>query len=104
MHSRVLTRPCARLATCVAAAPQPDKITPSLIAFCAFLAGQIATTSPRTRGHKKFLGVEMHTNLKDRDEWNAGITTALKFMKDRKQCPTHCPMLMEFQRDKKRKQ
>ena len=76
---------------------QGDTLEPNLIAFAAYIAGQIASTSKRKRGHGEYLMTEVQGDLKDHDHWNAGIAKTLKWMKDRAMCPTRDVLLLKLQ-------
>ena len=43
----------------------------------------------------------MQGDLADHSQWNKGIRKALKFMKDRKLCPTSNPLISKIQKKKK---
>ena len=80
---------------------QNDEITPSLIAFGAMIAGQIASVGPRKRGHHDMLNTDVQGDLKDRHTWNVGIKKALNFMMDKQQCKTRESLLTSIQKKKK---
>ena len=84
---RVCVCACAR----ACARAQPGDLQPSLIAFAAYIAGQIASVKPREKGHRDFLNQEVQADFEPHDLWNCGIKRALKFMKDRVACPTDDP-------------
>lgn len=50
----------------------------------------------QSRGHRTHR--EVQGDLRDRSEWNQGIHKALKFIKDRKQCPTVHPLISAIQK------
>ena len=87
--------PCARsLPRCLPAAcarAQSAEVKPSLVAFL-----EIAGVTVRERGHRTHR--EVQGDLRDRSEWNQGIHKALKFIKDRKQCPTVHPLISAIQK------
>ena len=92
--------PCARsLPRCLPAAcarAQSAEVKPSLVAFLAYISDKIAGVAVRERGHRTHR--EVQGDLRDRSEWNQGIHKALKFIKDRKQCPTVHPFISAIQK------
>ena len=89
---RVCVCACAR----ACARAQPGDLQPSLIAFAAYIAGQIASVKPREKGHRDFLNQEVQADFEPHDLWNCGIKRALKFMNDRVACPTDDPIVLMF--------
>jgi hypothetical protein len=90
----------SRLAHARASPRQPNDISPNLVAFLAFIAGQIASVSPRKRGWHK--GAKIQGDLADHGTWDAGIASALRFMKDRSKCRTHAHLVKAIQKETKK--
>jgi len=80
--------------------PQVEEVTPHLVAFLAYIAGQVANVATRTRGWNRG---KQRGDIDDHTQWDAGIGTALRFMKNRSKCPTRSPMVLPIQKKKKRK-
>ena len=80
--------------------PHAKVVSTNLVAFLAYIAGQIASTSTRARG--RHVGDLVHGDLADHTNWDAGIKSALRFMKDRTKCPTRCALVSAIQKKKKR--
>ena len=74
------------------------KITPNLVAFLAYIANQIAGVEKRTRGRYSDGHPLVQGDLSDHGEWNMGIHKALKFMQDRKACPTRSILISAIQK------
>jgi len=79
---------------------EPNDISPNLVAFLAFMAGQIACVTTRSRGRKA--GLKVQGDLNDHGSWDAGITSALRFMKDRSKCRTHAHLVKAIQKKAKK--
>ena len=88
LRTRCLPAACARA--------QSAEVKPSLVAFLAYISDKIAGVAVRERGHRTHR--EVQGDLRDRSEWNQGIHKALKFIKDRKQCPTVHPLISAIQK------
>ena len=82
---------------------QREEIDPNLVAFCAFVAGPIASVSRRKKGHLEFLKKEVAGDLPPHTEWKKGINKALKFMANRTQCPSRHPMILDLQARQQRR-
>ena len=77
------------------------EIKPPLIAWCAYIVDQIASVGNRMRGKK--VCELARGDLADHNKWNKGISRALKFMKDKKKCPTRNVLILGIQKKKKKK-
>ena len=75
---------------------QRDDLQIGLIAFAAYISGQIASVKPRKRGHKQYLNMEVQGLFEDHDQWNEGIKRALKFFTDRVACPTDDLIILAY--------
>ena len=75
---------------------QRDDLQIGLIAFAAYISGQIASVKPRKRGHKQYLNMEVQGLFEDHDQWNDGIKRALKFFTDRVACPTDDLIILAY--------
>ena len=73
----------------------------NLVAFCAYIADQICGVKLRTRGKQPLLGTMQQGDFEDHLHWNAGISKALKFIKDRNACPTLCQWIKKLQKQKR---
>ena len=72
-----------------------------LVAWLAYLVDQIASVGARKRG--KLAHELVRGDLADHVYWNKGIQRALKFMMDKKKCPTRNPIIGAVQKRKKKK-
>jgi hypothetical protein len=79
---------------------QPNDISPNLVAFLAYIAGQIADVTKRSRGWRK--GDKVRGDLADHGAWDAGIASALRFMKNRSKCRTHAHLVKAIQKKTKK--
>ena len=75
----------------------PADLKPNLVAFLAYIANQICGTKRRTRGHHAS-GQHVQGELRDRSDWNRGISKAMKFIKNREACPTRSLLILGIQR------
>ena len=91
-----------RMWVCVACGlvrAQKEHLKPALVAFAAYIAGQVASTSTRKRG-RTHLKKEVQGDLNNHDEWNDGIARALRWMRDRAACPMRDALLVPMQAKK----
>ena len=72
-----------------------------LVAWLAYLVNQIASVGARKRG--KLAHELARCDLADHGYWNKGIQRALKFMMDKKKCPTRNPIIGAVQKRRKKK-
>ena len=74
-----------------------------LVAWLAYLVDQIASVGARKRG--KLAHELVRGDLADHVHvyWNKGIQRALKFMMDKKKCPTRNPIIGAVQKRRKKK-
>jgi hypothetical protein len=83
---------------CSLLAVKADDIQTALVAWLAYIVGFIAKVSTRDKGH--YAGEKVRGDLPDHNEWKEGIDRALRFMRDRKKCPTHAPLISAIQKKK----
>lgn len=74
------------------------QVKPPLVAYLAYLVNQIASVGPRKRGRKAYEVVR--GDLSDHTYVNKGIERALKFMKNKKKCPTRSLLVGKIQKKK----